>query len=84
LKDHNYQCSDKASVESIIGCRLFCFSKLRLLPTKNGVRMMENLKTSSTMPTKKSTSELYSFGMQREAQFFTNSVMYEHSFQVSE
>jgi hypothetical protein len=46
--------------------------------------MMENLKTSSTMPTKKSTSELYSFGMQREAQFFTNSVMYEHSFQVCE
>jgi hypothetical protein len=42
--------------------------------------MMENLKTSSTMPTKKSTSELYSFGMQREAQFFTNSVKYEHSF----
>lgn len=40
--------------------------------------MMESLKTSSTMPTKKSTSELYSFGMQRKAQFFTNSVKCEH------
>nr|ACH81294.1 telomerase reverse transcriptase [Populus trichocarpa] len=49
LKDQNYQCLDEASAESITGCRLFGFSKLRLLPKKNGIRMIANLKASSTM-----------------------------------
>lgn len=77
LKDQNYQCLDEASAESITGCRLFGFSKLRLLPKKNGIRMIANLKASSTMP-KKSTSELQSFRMQRKKQFVTKVVKCEH------
>lgn len=77
LKDQNYQCLDEASAESITGCRLFGFSKLRLLPKKNGIRMIANLKASSTMP-KKSTSELQSFRMQRKKQSVTKVVKCEH------
>ncbi|CAK7356998.1 unnamed protein product [Dovyalis caffra] len=78
LKDQNYKCLDEASVKSIAGCRFFGFSKLRLLPKKNGVRMIANLKTSSTMPAKKSTSELHSLGMQKKAQFVSKAVKCEH------
>jgi telomerase reverse transcriptase len=56
---------------------LFGFSKLRLLPKKNGIRMIANLKASSKMP-KKSTSELQSFRMQRKKQFITKVVKCEH------
>uniref|UniRef100_A0A6N2KEM2 Telomerase reverse transcriptase n=1 Tax=Salix viminalis TaxID=40686 RepID=A0A6N2KEM2_SALVM len=78
LKDQNYQCLDEASAESITGCRLFGFSKLRLLPKKNGIRMIANLKASSTMPAKTSTSELQSFRMQKKTQSVTKVVKREH------
>ncbi|KAJ6696403.1 TELOMERASE REVERSE TRANSCRIPTASE [Salix koriyanagi] len=78
LKDQNYQCLDEASAESITGCRLFGFSKLRLLPKKNGIRMIANLKASSTMPAKTSTSGLQSFRMQKKTQSVTKVVKREH------
>ncbi|WCJ18136.1 telomerase reverse transcriptase [Euphorbia peplus] len=47
LKGKNYQNLSAGDVDSIINNRSFGFSKLRLLPKENGVRMLANLKAPS-------------------------------------
>ncbi|KAK8629754.1 hypothetical protein V6N13_078583 [Hibiscus sabdariffa] len=49
LKDQSYHELDEAAVRAIICRRPFGFSKLRLCPKQNGVRMLANLNTSSKM-----------------------------------
>ncbi|KAE8735735.1 hypothetical protein F3Y22_tig00000340pilonHSYRG01443 [Hibiscus syriacus] len=49
LKDQSYHELDEAAVRAIICRRSFGFSKLRLCPKQNGVRMLANLNTSSKM-----------------------------------
>ncbi|KAJ4835833.1 hypothetical protein Tsubulata_033038 [Turnera subulata] len=69
LKDQNYQNLDANDVKSIISCRSFGFSKLRLLPKNNGFRWIANLKASSTVPICVSSSQAdsFSFGVQKKA-----------------
>ncbi|EXC16160.1 Telomerase reverse transcriptase [Morus notabilis] len=47
LKNQNYVCLDNAATREIVSCRTFGFSKLRLLPKENGIRLLANLKASS-------------------------------------
>ncbi|XVE68450.1 hypothetical protein DITRI_Ditri09bG0069600 [Diplodiscus trichospermus] len=49
LKDRSYLELDKVAVRAIIDKRPFGFSRLRLCPKQNGVRMLANLKASSRM-----------------------------------
>ncbi|XP_022636924.1 telomerase reverse transcriptase isoform X2 [Vigna radiata var. radiata] len=55
FKEQRYSCLDDAVVHNILRNRKFGFSKLRLQPKEDGVRMVANLKCSSTMPLSKST-----------------------------
>ena len=50
FKDWRYSYLDDVAVHNILGGRPFGFSKLRLQPKENGVRMVANLKGSSRMP----------------------------------
>ncbi|XP_031270858.1 telomerase reverse transcriptase-like [Pistacia vera] len=52
LKDKSYCQLDDAAVRSVISHRSFGFSKLRLLPKENGVRMLANLKAPSRLAKK--------------------------------
>lgn len=47
LKNQNYVCLDNAATREIVSRRTFGFSKLRLLPKENGIRLLANLKASS-------------------------------------
>ncbi|XP_012074552.1 telomerase reverse transcriptase isoform X2 [Jatropha curcas] len=73
LKDRNYQYLNAITVESVIGNRLFGFSKLRLCPKENGVRMLANLKAPSRMIQASSST-----GMLGRAQLCSKSVKYKH------
>ncbi|KAL2616729.1 hypothetical protein AAZX31_08G154700 [Glycine max] len=55
FKDWRYSCLDDVAVRNILRGRKFGFSKLRLQPKENGVRMVANLKGSSKMPLLMST-----------------------------
>ncbi|WVY99367.1 hypothetical protein V8G54_025437 [Vigna mungo] len=55
FKGQRYSCLDDVVVHNILRDRRFGFSKLRLQPKEDGVRMVANLKGSSTMPLSKST-----------------------------
>ncbi|KAG2372480.1 Telomerase reverse transcriptase [Vigna angularis] len=55
FKDRRYSYLDDAVVHNILRGRQFGFSKLRLQPKEDGVRMVANLKGSSTMPLSLST-----------------------------
>ncbi|XVF82511.1 hypothetical protein PTKIN_Ptkin16aG0055000 [Pterospermum kingtungense] len=57
LKDQSYAELDAAAVRAIIEKRPFGFSKLRLCPKQNGVRMLANLKASSRMVEEGSSSK---------------------------
>nr|AXY54923.1 telomerase reverse transcriptase [Ammopiptanthus mongolicus] len=50
FKDWRYSYLDDVAVHNILRGRPFGFSKLRLQPKENGVRMVANLKGSSRMP----------------------------------
>ncbi|XP_068499017.1 telomerase reverse transcriptase isoform X2 [Phaseolus vulgaris] len=55
FRDRRYSYLDDVAVHNILRGRPFGFSKLRLQPKENGVRMVANLKGSSTMPLSLST-----------------------------
>ncbi|XWS74612.1 hypothetical protein CRYUN_Cryun01aG0013400 [Craigia yunnanensis] len=57
LKDQSYLELDEAAVRAIIDKRPFGFSRLRLCPKQNGVRMLANLKASSRMLEEGSSSK---------------------------
>ncbi|KAJ8762959.1 hypothetical protein K2173_023088 [Erythroxylum novogranatense] len=67
MKSHNYRPLDILDVETIVGKRSFGFSKLRLRPKENGVRMLANLKASSWIPAQDSP-KVCSLGMLKKAQ----------------
>lgn len=50
LKDKSYVHLDDATARDIVKRRKFGFSKLRLLPKENGLRLLANLKSPSRMP----------------------------------
>ncbi|CAJ2644128.1 unnamed protein product [Trifolium pratense] len=56
LKDSNYRHLDDVALRDILERRPFGFSKLRLQPKENGVRMVANLKGSSRLPLVESTA----------------------------
>ncbi|MCH86475.1 telomerase reverse transcriptase-like, partial [Trifolium medium] len=56
LKDSNYRHLDDVALHDIVKRRPFGFSKLRLQPKENGVRMVANLKGSSRLPLVESTA----------------------------
>ncbi|KAL1346310.1 hypothetical protein HN51_019996 [Arachis hypogaea] len=56
FKDSGYSSLDNVAVQNILRGRPFGFSKLRLQPKENGVRMVANLKGSSRMPLHMPTS----------------------------
>ncbi|KAH9771483.1 Telomerase reverse transcriptase [Citrus sinensis] len=78
LKDRSYNYLDDAAVRSVINKRSFGFSKLRLLPKENGIRMLANLKASSRMLAEKSCSEATSSRMWKKAQLDYKSVKFDH------
>nr|POF14772.1 telomerase reverse transcriptase [Quercus suber] len=63
VQDQGYRDLDIVAVRNIMKNRKFGFSKLRLRPKGNDMRMLANLKASSRMPTQKSSSENQSCGM---------------------
>ena len=63
LKDQGYRDLDDVTIRNIMKNRKFGFSKLRLCPKGNDMRMLANLKASSRMPTQKSSLENQSCGM---------------------
>ncbi|KAL9420256.1 hypothetical protein AB3S75_037940 [Citrus x aurantiifolia] len=78
LKDRSYNYLDDAAVRSVINKRSFGFSKLRLLPKENGIRMLANLKASSRMLAEKFCSEATSSRMWKKAQLVYKSVKFDH------
>lgn len=78
LKDQNYHELDASAVRNIISKRLFGFSKLRLLPKDNGMRMLANLKASSRMPAQESSLEDQPRGIQRNGKFHPRIVKYKN------
>nr|GMC72337.1 telomerase reverse transcriptase isoform X1 [Ipomoea batatas] len=55
LKDQQFLELNVASAQKILKNRSFGFSKVRFLPKKDGLRILENLKASSRMPVKLSS-----------------------------
>ncbi|KAH9706957.1 Telomerase reverse transcriptase [Citrus sinensis] len=78
LKDRSYNYLDDAAVRSVINKRSFGFSKLRLLPKENSIRMLANLRASSRMLAEKSCSEATSSRMWKKAQLDYKSVKFDH------
>ncbi|XP_065869948.1 telomerase reverse transcriptase [Euphorbia lathyris] len=75
LKDQNYQYVSTSVVDRIISNRSFGFSKLRLLPKENGVRMLANLKAPSRMLLGECSSYKRTLG---KPQFCRKSLKYKH------
>lgn len=78
LKDKSYSYLDDAAVRSVINKRSFGFSKLRLLPKENGVRMLANLKASSRMLAGKSCSEVTCSRKWKKAQLDYKTMKFDH------
>lgn len=78
LKDRSYHDLNAAAVRNIISKRPFGFSKLRLRPKVNGMRMLANLKASSRMSVKESGLEDQSCGMYRNGKFRPKKVKFNH------
>lgn len=70
LNDSGYVHVDEATVNDILSNRIFGFSKLRLLPKQNGVRMIANLKTSSRLPGQESSLNAKFCGSDRTAKIY--------------
>lgn len=60
LKDNKYSQLNYAFTRKIIWNRAFGFSKARLRPKQNGLRILTNLAAPSRMPTDPSSSEIHS------------------------
>ncbi|XP_028755559.1 telomerase reverse transcriptase [Neltuma alba] len=61
LNNQRYSYLDEMAVRNILRDRVFGFSKLRLRPKENGVRMVANLSGSSRMPACTSSRKVHSF-----------------------
>ncbi|KAJ7949160.1 Telomerase reverse transcriptase [Quillaja saponaria] len=83
MKDWRYSYLDDVSVRNILRGRLFGFSKLRILPKGNGVRMVANLKGSSRMLANESSAEVQSHKMMRKAKPFPKKVKFDYFHSVN-
>lgn len=61
LKNQRYSYLDDVAVRKILRMRPFGFSKLRIIPKENGVRMVANLNGTSRMPSYLSSRKMRSF-----------------------
>ncbi|KAF7844366.1 telomerase reverse transcriptase [Senna tora] len=66
-KDGRYSHLDDVAVRNILMGRPFGFSKLRIRPKENGVRMVANLNSSSRLPSYMSSRNVQSSKMWRKA-----------------
>ncbi|GMN39204.1 hypothetical protein TIFTF001_008433 [Ficus carica] len=78
LKDQNNIYLDNAEARDIVMCRSFGFSKLRLLPKENGIRLLANLKASSRMLRKESYCKSEFSGMHKRTDSVKKSVDFHH------
>ena len=78
LKDQGYRDLDDVTVRNIVKNRKFGFSKLRLRPKGNGMRMLANLQASSRRPTLKSSLENQSCGMHGKGKSCRKKVIFNH------
>ena len=78
LKDQGYCDLDDVTVRNIMKNRKFGFSKLRLRPKGNGMRMLANLQASSRRPTLKSSLENQSCGMHGKGKSCRKKVIFNH------
>ncbi|KAM4122947.1 hypothetical protein ACB094_01G122500 [Castanea mollissima] len=76
MKDQGYRDLDDVTVRNIMKNRKFGFSKLRLRPKGNGMRMLANLQASSRRPTLKSSLENQSCGMRGKGKSSQKKVIY--------
>ncbi|KAL7239924.1 hypothetical protein ACSBR2_005732 [Camellia fascicularis] len=77
LNDQNYLPLNDASVRNIIGKRSFGFSRVRLRPKGNGVRVLANLKASSRMPIKEHSLKVLSCGLLGKLSLHPRHVKYD-------
>ncbi|CAI0419754.1 unnamed protein product [Linum tenue] len=66
LEDKNYQTLNVAEVSGILKNRSFGFSKLRLVPKKNSMRVVANLKAASRLSASESSSHVQSSSVSRK------------------
>ncbi|KAL5763009.1 hypothetical protein ACOSP7_019273 [Xanthoceras sorbifolium] len=78
LNDKSYNLLDDASVKRIISNRPFGFSKLRLCPKENGVRMLANLKAPSRMHAVDSCFKDTCHGMQKNTHIRHKRIGFNH------
>ncbi|XP_024934721.3 telomerase reverse transcriptase isoform X2 [Ziziphus jujuba] len=78
LKDESYCYLDNAAARNIMSNRSFGFSKLRLFPKENGVRLIANLKVPSKIPKKDFYFKDQSGGKQRGAQLSSKMVEFDY------
>ncbi|CAJ1958847.1 unnamed protein product [Sphenostylis stenocarpa] len=76
FRDWRYSYLDDVAVHNILRDRPFGFSKLRLQPKENGVRMVANLKGSSTMPLHLSTVGIQNGRTEGKVKY--QKIKYEH------
>ncbi|KAK7243572.1 hypothetical protein RIF29_38375 [Crotalaria pallida] len=69
FKDWRYRCLDDVALHNILRGRPFGFSKLRLQPKVNGVRMVANMKCSSRLPLHVSSMGIQYFNNERKAKY---------------
>ncbi|GMP59811.1 hypothetical protein CsSME_00022940 [Camellia sinensis var. sinensis] len=77
LNDQNYRPLNDASVRNIIGKRSLGFSRVRLRPKGNGVRVLANLKASSRMPVKEHSLKVLSCGLLGKLSLHPRHVKYD-------
>ncbi|XVF00145.1 hypothetical protein REPUB_Repub03eG0259900 [Reevesia pubescens] len=78
LKDQSYLELDEAAVRAILDKRPFGFSRLRICPKQNGVRMLANLKASSRMLEEGSSSKYRCSWMHKNSKARTRKVRPKH------
>lgn len=74
LEDRSYLYLDDASVRNILSNRSFGFSKLRLCPKEDKVRLLANLKSSSRMPSRKPLLQYKDCRMRRKSEVHSKRV----------
>ncbi|KAL5543238.1 hypothetical protein UlMin_010948 [Ulmus minor] len=78
LKDQSYSYLDNATARDIVSNRSFGFSKLRLLPKDNGVRLLANLGAPSRMQLQESYSTNCFSGKQRRTMLSRQAIRFHH------
>ncbi|KAH7862803.1 hypothetical protein Vadar_009797 [Vaccinium darrowii] len=83
LKDGNYHSLDDASARNIMSKRSFGFSRVRLRPKENGVRVLANLKASSRIPSKEFSFKVKPSGLVGKSSLDPKDVKYDYFMSVN-